>query len=59
MPKPTKWNAEERQWLARAKAELAVRLTDKEREMSLEKSLQSVALSLLTLAEKGGTNNGG
>lgn len=58
MPKPTKWNAEERQWLAKAKAEHAVRLTDKERAMSLENSLRSVAFSLLALAEKGGGDHG-
>lgn len=58
MPKPTKWNAEERQWLAKAKAEHAVRLTDKERAMSLENGLRSVAFSLLALAEKGGGDHG-
>ena len=54
MPKPTKWNAEERQWLAKAKAEYAVRLTDREKEESLRNGLRSVAASLLALAEKGG-----
>ena len=58
MPKPTKWNAEERQWLAKAKAEHAVRLTDKEQAMSLENGLRSVAFSLLALAEKGGGDHG-
>ena len=56
MPKPTKWNAEERQWLARAKAEHAVRLTDREREETLKNGLRDVAMSLLMLAEQG---NGG
>ena len=56
MPKPTKYNAEERQWLARAKAEHAVRLTDKEREDGLREGLRGVAMSLLALADHG---NGG
>lgn len=58
MPAPTKYNAEERRWLAQAKADLALRLTDKEREASLEKSLRNVAISLLALAGKGGDGNG-
>ena len=53
MPAPTKWNAEERKWLAKAKAELALKMTDKERERSFEDSLRNVALSLLSLAEQG------
>ena len=58
MPKPTKWNAEERAWLAKAKAELAVHLTDEERERSLNNSLRGVAESLLALAGKGGEIHG-
>lgn len=56
MPKPTKYNAEERKWLARAKAEHAVRLTDREREDGLREGLRGVAMSLLALADHG---NGG
>lgn len=59
MPAPTKWNQEERRWLAKAKAEYAIHLTEKEQAMSLENSLRSVAMSLLALAEqKGGANSG-
>jgi hypothetical protein len=54
MPAPTKWNQEERRWLAKAKAEYAVHLNDAEKRESLENSLRSVAMSLLALAEKGG-----
>ena len=53
MPPATKWNAEERRWLAKAKAEHAVRLTDRERADKMADGLRSVALSLLTLAEGG------
>lgn len=54
MPKPTKYNGDERKWLAEAKAKFAVRLTDKEMADSLQMSLHSTTLSLLALAQKGG-----
>lgn len=59
MPKPTKYNAEERQWLAKAKAEYAVRLTDKEQENRLKDGLRAVAHSLLALSEMGGGGKNG
>lgn len=59
MPAPTKYNAEERKWLAKAKADLALRINDKEREHTLEQGLRGLAESLLALAAKGSeTNNG-
>jgi hypothetical protein len=58
MPKPTKYNGEERKWLAEAKAKFAVRLTDKEMADSLQMSLHSTTLSLLALAQKGGGADG-
>ena len=58
MPKPTKYNGEERKWLAEAKAKFAVRLTDKEMADSLQASLRSTTLSLLALAQKGGGADG-
>lgn len=54
MPPPTKYNAELRRWLQQAKAECAVRMTDKEREDSYRRGLRAMAESLLGLAEKGG-----
>ena len=53
MPPPTKYNAELRRWLRQAKAECAVRMTDKEREESYKRGLRALAESLLGLAEKG------
>ena len=58
MPKPTKYNCDERKWLAEAKAKFAVRLTDKEMADSLQMSLHSTTLSLLALAQKGGGADG-
>lgn len=56
MPAATKWNAEERKWLAKAKAQFALTMTEEEKEKSLEASLRAVAFSLLSMAEKGGNN---
>lgn len=53
MPAPTKYNAEERRWLAKAKAELALRMTDTEREQSYKQGLYDIATSLLNLAQQG------
>ena len=56
MPPATKWNAEERRWLAEAKARYSVHMTEKERAQQMADGLRSVALSLLTLAEGGGAH---
>lgn len=56
MPKPTKYNAEERRWLQQAKAQYAVQMTDKEREDRYQASLHRTAESLLTLAKRGEDN---
>lgn len=53
MPAPTKYNAEERRWLAKAKAELALKLTDAEREQSYKQGLHDMATSLINLASQG------
>lgn len=58
MPSPTKYNAEERKWLAKAKAQYALKKTEKEREESLNQGLRDVALSLLALAETRGEDHG-
>lgn len=56
MPEANKYNQKEREWLAKAKAFYAVRMTDKEREASYQQGLHSMALSLLAYAERGGQN---
>ena len=53
MPKPTKYNSEERQWLQKAKALHAIRMSEKEREQSYQTSLHRTAESLLALAKRG------
>ena len=58
MPPPTKYNAELRRWLRQAKAECAVRMTEKEQADSYRRGLRAMAESLLGMAEKGGGING-
>jgi hypothetical protein len=59
MPAPTKWNAEERAWLAKAKAQYAVKITERETENKYRQGLRQMAESLLNLARQGGDDNGG
>lgn len=55
MPKPTKWNVEERAWLAKAKAAHALELTDEEMAENYDRSVRSIFDGLLSMA---GGNNG-
>jgi len=55
MPKPTKWNAEERAWLAKAKVAHALELTDEEMAENYDRSVRSIFDGLLSMA---GGNNG-
>lgn len=57
MPEANKWNAKEREWLAKAKAQYAIQMTDKEREASYQAGLHQMTLSLLSYA-KGGNPDG-
>lgn len=52
MPEPTKYNAKEREWLARAKAAVALKLTDKEIEDNYQKGVKSVFDALLPFAKE-------
>ena len=58
MPEATKYNAKEREWLAKAKAQYAIQLTDKEREASYQAGLHSMTLSLLEYAKRSGQDGG-
>lgn len=54
MPKPTKYNAEERAWLAKAKLKHAVRMTEREAQNKYSTDLQRIATAMIGLAKKGG-----
>lgn len=58
LPKATKYNAEERQWLMKAKAQYAVKMSDKEREDRYQQSMHRTAASLLALAKRGEKQSG-
>ena len=52
MPTPTKYNAKEREWLARATASVALKRTDKEIEEDYQQSVKNVFAALLPHAKK-------
>ena len=58
IPTATKWNADERNWLIKAKSEYAIKLTDKEIANNYNKQVGNIGHFLLTLAGEGVDNNG-
>ena len=50
MPKATKYNAEEREWLAKAKASCALRMSDKEQARAYDEAVRNVFAVLSGLA---------
>lgn len=52
MPEPTKWNAKERAWLAKAKASVALKRTDKEIEEDYQRDVKNVFDALLIHAKE-------
>lgn len=58
MPEPTKWNQKEREWLMKAKADVKLEMTDKERKEQYQKDVGRIANILLALAEKEVKDNG-
>ena len=53
MPKPTKYNHDEREWLAKAKAACALRMTDKEIQKNYEQAVKNVFSVLMGIAQRG------
>jgi hypothetical protein len=58
MPNPTKYNAEERQWLMKAKAEYALQMTDKEQREQYARNVGNLASVLIAWANMGGEEDG-
>jgi hypothetical protein len=52
MPEPTKWNAKERAWLAKAKASVALNRTEQELEADYQRDVKSVFDALLPRAKE-------
>jgi hypothetical protein len=57
MPEPTKWNQKEREWLIRAKQDVALELTENEIADQYKRDVQNVASVLMAMV-KGSENNG-
>lgn len=57
MPEPTKYNRHEREWLMKAKADVAIHLSEKERERQYQKDVSNIA-SMLMLLAKGSEKDG-
>lgn len=55
MPAPTKYNAEERAWLAKAKASVALHMSEDERQKQYQKDVANIARALIAWA---GDKNG-
>ena len=58
MPAPTKYNQHEREWLAKAKAECRLDMSEKERMRRYEQDVANIAAVLMGMA-KGSENDGG
>lgn len=58
MPVPTKYNQHEREWLAKAKAECRLEMSEKERLQRYEQDVANIAAVLMGMA-KGSESNGG
>ena len=59
MPAPTKWNQHEREWLIRAKADVALEMTEKERAERYERDVANIAAVLIGMAKKKEVNEDG
>ena len=54
MPAATKYNAEERQWLAKAKADVALHMSDEEQERQYNKDVSTIAAALIAWSKQHG-----
>lgn len=53
IPAPTKWNQHEREWLLKAKADVALHLSDKEQAEKYQEDVGKVFASLFGMIQKG------
>ena len=58
LPKPTKYNMEERQWLLKAKADVALHLSDAEAAKKYDSDVGKVFAGLMGMITKGSETNG-
>lgn len=58
MPAATKWNYEERQWLMKAKADVAIHLSEKEQAKRYEEDVGKIFTGLMNIIAKGSEQDG-
>jgi hypothetical protein len=58
MPAPTKWNAQEREWLMQAKADVAIHLSEKEQAKKYQEDVAKVFSGLMGIIAKGSEQDG-
>ena len=58
IPAPTKWNQHEREWLMKAKADVALEMGEKERARRYEQDVSNIAAVLMSMAKKGSEDDG-
>ena len=58
IPAATKWNQHEREWLIKAKHDLALEMTEEERASKYDQDVSNIAAFLMGMASKGSENNG-
>ena len=59
MPAATKWNQHEREWLAKAKADVRLEMSEKEREQNYERDVGNIAAFLMGWASAKDVNENG
>lgn len=57
LPSPTKYNAKEREWLIKAKAQHALHMSDAEQEKFYNKAVKGIFDGIMHFVEGGGNNN--
>ena len=58
MPAPTKWNAQEREWLMKAKADVAIHLSEKEQAKKYQEDVAKVFSGLMGIIATGSEQDG-
>lgn len=54
IPSPTKWNAEEREWLMKAKANVALHMSESDRDKQYQKDVANIAAALMAWSKQNG-----
>lgn len=57
IPAATQWNQKEREWLIKAKADLAIKKNEKETEKAYSKQIENIASFLMAMADEGRGNH--